>query len=421
MRKDRQERGPGEPIRVEDGSLQVPPQPLIPYIEGDGIGPEISKAARAVLDAAVEYAYSGQRRLRWVEIYAGEKARRLRGDLLPVETLEAIRELKVALKGPLATPVGSGHRSLNVTLRQELDLYACVRPIRHLPGVPSPLKDPQDVDFVIFRENTEDVYAGIEWESGSPEARKFKELLREHFGVEIRPDAGVGVKPLSEFGTKRLVRKAIAYALSHGRRRVTLMHKGNIMKYTEGAFCRWGYEVAREEFPDRTITEEELYSRYQGEIPQGKVLVNDRIADILFQHVITPPREFDVIATPNLNGDYLSDACAAQVGGVGMAPGANLGDEVGVFEPTHGTAPDIAGKNVANPTALILSGALLLDHLGWREAAELLHKALARTFQQGRVTGDLARLREGTEGLSTEAFAQAVMENVHTLSTEEEV
>ncbi len=410
----------GEAIRVEDGSLRVPPQPLIPYIEGDGIGPEISRAARAVLDAAVEQAYGNTRRIRWVEIYAGEKAQKLMGELLPRETLEAIREFKVALKGPLATPVGSGHRSLNVALRQELDLYACVRPIRYLPGVPSPLKDPQDVDFVIFRENTEDVYAGIEWERGSPEARKFRELLKDHFGVEIRPDAGVGVKPISEFGTKRLVRKAIAYALSHGRKRVTLMHKGNIMKYTEGAFCRWGYEVAREEFPEQTITEEELFSRHGGKIPEGKVLVNDRIADIMFQHVITPPREFDVIATPNLNGDYLSDACAAQVGGVGMAPGANLGDEVGVFEPTHGTAPDIAGKNVANPTALILSGALLLDHLGWTEAARLVHEALARTFQQKRVTGDLARLLGGTEGLSTDAFAEAVVENVQTLSETEE-
>ena len=411
----------GEAIRVEDGSLHVPSQPLIPYIEGDGIGPEISRAARAVLDAAVERAYGGARRLRWVEIYAGEKAQKRTGDLLPRETLEAIRELKVALKGPLATPVGSGHRSLNVTLRQELDLYACVRPIRHLPGVPSPLQDPQDVDFVIFRENTEDVYAGIEWEAGSPEARRFAELLREHFGVEIRPDAGVGVKPISEFGTKRLVRQAIAYALRHGRKRVTLMHKGNIMKYTEGAFRKWGYEVAREEFPDQTITEEELFSQYDGKIPEGKVLINDRIADIMFQHVITPPREFDVIATPNLNGDYLSDACAAQVGGVGMAPGANLGDEVGVFEPTHGTAPDIAGKNVANPTALILSGALLLDHLGWTEAAELIPEALARTFLQKRVTGDLARLLEGADRLSTDSFAQAVVENIRALSPGEEV
>ena len=277
------------------------------------------------------------------------------------------------------------------------------------------------MDFVIFRENTEDVYAGIEWKPGSPEARRLIRLMKERFGVEIRPDAGIGLKPISEFGTKRLVRKAIAYALAHGRKRVTLMHKGNIMKYTEGAFCRWGYEVAREEFPEQTITEEELFSHYEGKIPEGKVLINDRIADIMFQHVITPPREFDVIATPNLNGDYLSDACAAQVGGVGMAPGANLGDDVAVFEPTHGTAPDIAGKNVANPTALILSGALLLDHLGWTEAAELIPKALARAFLQKRVTGDLARLMEGAEALPTEAFAQAVIENVQALSIREEV
>jgi len=402
----------GERIEVEGGRLKVPDRPIIPFIEGDGIGRDIWRATRLVLDKAVEKAYKGVRRIEWLEIYAGEKGQKVTGELLPQETLEAIRTFKVALKGPLETPVGSGFRSLNVTLRQLLDLYACVRPIQYIPGVPSPIRHPEKVNFIIFRENTEDVYAGIEWEEGTAEAQKLIALLREEFHIEVRPDSGIGLKPISEFGTKRLVRKAIQYALQNRRKRVTLVHKGNIMKYTEGAFRRWGYEVAAEEFPDSTITEEEVWERCGGEIPEGKVMINDRIADIMFQHVLTRPAEFDVIATPNLNGDYLSDACAAQVGGVGIAPGANLGDEIGLFEATHGTAPSHADKDEANPTALILSGAMMFDYLGWHEAAGLIRDALAETIQEKRVTYDLARLMEGATKLPTSRFAEAIVENM---------
>ena len=402
----------GERIQARDGRLVVPDRPIIPFIEGDGIGRDIWRATKLVLESAVEKAYGGRKKIVWMELYAGEKAQRVTGEVLPQETLEAIREFKVAIKGPLTTPVGSGFRSLNVTIRQALDLYACVRPIRYIPGVPSPVKHPEQVDFVIFRENTEDVYAGLEWERGTPEAKRLMEFLRDEFGVQIRPDSGVGIKPISEFGTKRLVRKAIQYALQNKRRRVTLVHKGNIMKYTEGAFRQWGYELAAEEFPEVTITEAELWEKHDGRIPEGKILINDRIADIMFQHVLTRPKEFEVIATPNLNGDYLSDACAAQVGGVGIAPGANLGDELGVFEATHGTAPSHADKDEANPTALILSGVLMFEYLGWPEAAQLIREALARTIQQKRVTYDLARLMEGATQLRTSEFAQAVVENM---------
>jgi isocitrate dehydrogenase len=402
----------GEKIRAEDGKLVVPDRPIIPFIEGDGIGRDIWRATKFVLDSAVEKAYSGQKKIVWMEIYAGEKGQNVTGEVLPQETLEAIREFKVTLKGPLTTPVGSGYRSLNVAIRQALDLYACVRPIQYLPGVPSPIKHPERANFVIFRENTEDVYAGIEWERGTPEVKKLMEFLKEQFGVEIRSDSGIGIKPISEFGTKRLVRKAIEYALQNGRRRVTLVHKGNIMKYTEGAFRKWGYELAAEEFPEVTITEDEVWEKYGGQIPEGKIMINDRIADIMFQHVLTRPTEFEVIATPNLNGDYLSDACAAHVGGVGIAPGANIGDEIGVFEATHGTAPSHADKDEANPTALILSGVLMFEYLGWTEAAKLVREALARTIQQKRVTYDLARLMEGATKLRTSQFAQAVVENM---------
>jgi len=402
----------GEKIAVKAGRLQVPNRPILPFIEGDGIGRDITPPTLKVLDAAIKKAYKGQREIAWLEIYAGAKAQKECGELLPQDTLKAIREFTIALKGPLETPIGSGFRSLNVTLRQELELYACIRPVRYIPGVPSPLKRPEEVNLVIFRENTEDVYAGIEWSAGSPEARKLIAWLKKEFSVQIREDSGIGIKPMSEYGSKRLIRKAIQYALDHRRRRVTLMHKGNIMKYTEGAFRKWGYELAAEEFSDRTITEDELWKKYDGKLPDGKTLINDRIADITFQHVLLRPSEFEVIATPNLNGDYLSDAAAAQVGGLGVAPGANIGDLTALYEPTHGTAPSHAGKNEANPTALILSGALMLDHLGWREAGELIQNALARTIQQKRVTYDLARQMEGAKRLSTSEFAEAIIENL---------
>ncbi len=399
-------------IEAKSGRLVVPDRPIIPFIEGDGIGRDIWRATRLVLDAAVEKAYNNKKKIEWLEIYAGQKALRICGELLPQETLEAIRTFKVALKGPLETPVGSGFRSLNVTLRQVLDLYACVRPIQYIPGVPSPLKHPERVNFVIFRENTEDVYAGIEWEAGSSEAKKLITLLRREFNVRLREDSGVGIKPISEFGSQRLVRKAIEYALQNKRRRVTLVHKGNIMKYTEGAFRKWGYELATQEFSDVIITEEALWEQYGGKLPDGKILINDRMADIMFQHVLTRPDEFEVIATPNLNGDYLSDACAAQVGGVGIAPGANIGDEIGLFEATHGTAPSHADKDEANPTALILSGVLMFEYLGWREAAGLIRDALAETIQNKTVTYDLARQMEGAKKLSTRQFAEAIVRNL---------
>jgi isocitrate dehydrogenase len=402
----------GEPITIQDGKINVPKRPIIPFIEGDGIGRDIMPPTRRVLDAAIKKIYRGQRQIEWLEVYAGAKAQKEYGHLLPQDTLNAIREFTVAFKGPLETPVGSGFRSLNVALRQELDLYACVRPVRYIPGVPSPLKHPEEVTLVIFRENTEDVYAGIEWAAGSPEARKLIALLKKEFSVQIREGSGIGIKPMSAFGSKRLIRKAIQYAIDHGRRRVTLMHKGNIMKYTEGAFRKWGYEVAAEEFSDFTITEDALWKKHDGKLPDGKILINDRIADITFQHVLLRPTEFEVIATPNLNGDYLSDAAAAQVGGLGVAPGANIGDAMALFEPTHGTAPGHAGKNEANPMALILSGVLMLDYLGWREAGELIQNALAKTIQKKRVTYDLARQMEGAKKLSSSEFAEAVIDDL---------
>lgn len=402
----------GQKIEVANGRLSVPNNPIIPFIEGDGIGRDIWRATRRVLDAAVETSYDGQRKIEWMELYAGEKGRKTTGELLPQETFAAIREFRVAIKGPLTTPVGSGYRSLNVTLRKVLDLYACIRPIRHIPGVPSPLKYPEKIDYVIFRENTEDVYAGIEWEEGSQEAKKLQRFLKEEFGIDVRPDSGIGLKPMSRTGSKRLVRKAIEYALERHRKTVTLVHKGNIMKYTEGAFRKWGYELAAEEFPDVTVTEDEVWEKHGGEIPEGKIMINDRIADIMFQHVLTRPAEFDVIATSNLNGDYLSDDCAAQVGGVGIAAGANIGDQIGLFEATHGSAPSHADKDEANPTALILSGVLMFEYLGWDDAARTVKDALAETIQERRVTYDLARQMEGAVKLSTSEFADAIIENM---------
>ena len=398
-----------------DGSLNVPDEPIIPYIEGDGIGVDITPVMKRVLDAAVEKAYGGRRRIHWKEILAGEKAREATGSYLPEETLQAIKEHVVAIKGPLTTPVGGGIRSLNVTIRQALDLYACVRPVRWVPGTPSPVKHPEKVDMVVFRENTEDVYAGIEWESGSPEARRLIEFIREEFGKEIRPDSGIGIKPISPFGTKRLVRKAIQYALARGKPSVTLVHKGNIMKFTEGAFCRWGYELAREEFPEVTVPEAEIAERYPQGVPQGVVVIKDRIADAMFQWALLRPGDYSVLAMPNLNGDYISDALAAQVGGLGMAPGGNIGDGYAVFEATHGSAPKYAGQDKVNPSSLILSGMMMLEYLGWQEAARLVWEGITRTVQQKVVTYDLARQIEGAREVKCSEFGEAVIENIRGL------
>jgi isocitrate dehydrogenase len=400
----------GEKITVQDGQLVVPDRPIIGYIEGDGIGPDIMRACLRVWDAAVERAYGGRRKIAWMELYAGEKARNLYdGQVLPEETLAAIAEHIVAIKGPLTTPVGGGIRSLNVTIRQALDLYACVRPVRWYPGVPSPLRHPEQVDVVIFRENTEDVYAGIEWPSGSPEARKVIRWLNREMGTQIDEMAGIGVKPITEYGTKRLVRKAIRYALENGRKSVTLVHKGNIQKFTEGAFRNWGYQLAKEEFGDVTVTEEEVNA---GADPTGKLIIKDRIADIMFQMMLLRPAEFDVIATPNLNGDYLSDAVAAEVGGVGIAPGANIGDYVAVFEATHGSAPKYANQDKVNPGSLLLSGVMMLEYLGWKEAADLIVEGYKRTIAQKIVTYDFARQMEGAREVRTSEFATAVIENM---------
>ncbi|MGC8917286.1 MAG: isocitrate dehydrogenase (NADP(+)) [Thermoanaerobaculum sp.] len=400
----------GERIGWDGQKISVPDKPIIPFIEGDGTGPDIWRATKRVLDAAVEKAYGGQRRIAWVEVLAGEKAFNLTGNWLPDETVEAIQYFRVAIKGPLTTPVGGGIRSLNVTLRQVLDLYACVRPVRWIPGVPSPVKRPQDVNMVIFRENTEDVYAGIEWPSGSPEAEKIRLFIERELGKKIRPESGIGIKPISPFGSKRLVAKAIRYALATGRDSVTLVHKGNIMKYTEGAFRDWGYQVAKEQFADVAITEEELYGTYNGQIPEGKkVVIKDRIADSMFQQVLLRPSEYSVIATPNLNGDYLSDALAAQVGGLGMAPGSNQGDEHAVFEATHGTAPKYAGQDKVNPGSLILSGEMMLRYLGWTEAADLVVKGLEKAVADKQVTYDLHRQMEGATLVSCSGFGEAIV------------
>jgi len=400
----------GEKITVKDGNLHVPDQPIVGYVEGDGIGPDITRASLRVWDAAVEEAYGGQRKIHWCEIFLGEKAAEIYdGNYFPDETLEAIKELVVAIKGPLTTPVGGGFRSLNVALRQDLDLYACVRPVRYYPGVPSPMRYPEKVDVVIFRENTEDVYAGIEYKSGSPENLKLAKFLREEMGATFFEDAGIGVKPISPFASKRLVRKAIQYAIDHGRDSVTLVHKGNIMKFTEGAFRNWGYELAREEFPDHTITENELYSVHGGKQPPGKIVIKDRIADIIFQLLQLRPEEFSVLATMNLNGDYLSDAVAAEVGGIGIAPGANMADFVAVFEATHGTAPKYANLDKVNPGSLLLSGVMMLEYMGWKEAAELIETALTKVIADKTVTYDFARQMDGATEVPTSKFADLLI------------
>jgi isocitrate dehydrogenase len=399
----------GTAISRRGGHVTVPDDPIVPFIEGDGTGPDIWRASVRVFDAAVLKAFGGKRRIVWYEVLAGEKAKNLVGEWLPNDTLEAVKAYKVAIKGPLTTPVGGGIRSLNVTLRQVLDLYACVRPVRYFDGTPAPVRHPERMDVVIFRENTEDVYAGIEYAKGTPQAEKIIEFLSREMGKRLPTDSGIGIKPMSETASKRLVRMAIRFAIEHRRRTVTLMHKGNIMKFTEGAFRDWGYEVARSEFRDRIVTEEETWN---GASADGKIVVNDRIADSVFQQVLTRTADYDVFATPNLNGDYLSDACAAQVGGLGMAPGANIGDEIAFFEATHGTAPKYAGKDVINPSSVILSGVMMLDHLGWQEAGALITKGLAATIQQKCVTYDLARLMEGAKELKTSQFADAIIDNM---------
>ncbi len=400
----------GQRITYQDGRISVPDYPIIPFIEGDGIGPDIWRATQRVVDAAVAKTYGGRRRIAWIEVLAGEKAYNATGQWLPDETLETLKAYKVGIKGPLTTPVGGGIRSLNVTIRQELDLYACVRPVRYIPGVPSPMREPGQVDMVIFRENTEDVYAGIEWRSGSPEAQKLIQFINQELGKTISLGAGIGIKPITREGSERLIRRAIQYAIDHNRRSVTLMHKGNIMKFTEGAFRDWGYQLAAREFPDQVISEEKLYQQYDGKLPQGRILLKDRIADITFQQVLLRPAEYDVIACPNLNGDYLSDALAAQVGGVGMAPGSNISDEVAVFEATHGTAPKYANLDKVNPSSLILSAIMMLEHLGWQEAAERIRQGLERTIAAKVVTYDLARQQPGAREVKTSEFGSAIID-----------
>ncbi|OGL44476.1 MAG: isocitrate dehydrogenase (NADP(+)) [Candidatus Schekmanbacteria bacterium RBG_16_38_11] len=402
----------GSKIEIKNGEPVVPDDPIIPFIEGDGTGGDIWAASVRVFDAAVEKAYKGKKKIQWFEIYAGEKANKLFGEWLPDDSLKAIEEYKVAIKGPLTTPVGGGIRSLNVTFRQRLDLYACVRPVRYFTGVPSPVKEPQKLNVIIFRENTEDVYAGIEWKQGTKEASKIIEFIEKELGKTIRKDSGIGIKPISVTGTKRLVRRAIQHAIKRGKKSVTLVHKGNIMKFTEGAFRDWGYELAKEEFGNVTVTETELYEKYDGKMPAGKILVKDRIADSMFQQVLLRPDEYEVICTPNLNGDYLSDACAAQVGGLGLAPGANIGDAAALFEATHGTAPKYAGQDKINPGSVILSGVMMFEHLGWDKAGEMIISALEQTIKNKTVTYDLERQMPGAKKLKCSEFGTAIIENM---------
>jgi len=424
----------GEKIKIKEAKLLVPDNPIIPFIEGDGTGPDIMRASLTVWNAAVEKAYGGKRKISWKEILAGEKATAQLGTPLPQETIDAIRDYVVAIKGPLTTPVAGGYRSLNVSLRKLLDLYACIRPVRYYQGVPSPVKHPERLDIIIYRENTEDVYAGIEYKEGSQEAAKLRGFLKEELNTSVREDAGIGIKPISKFATQRLVRKAVRYALEKGRRSVTLVHKGNIMKYTEGAFKDWGYELALQEFRDQVITEDELWDQVKGADgvtpvtkpgafahlrggekagnPGGRVVIKDRIADQMFQQVLTRPNEYDIVALPNLNGDYLSDACAAQVGGLGIAPGANIGDWVALFEPTHGSAPKYRGMDKVNPSSLILSGVMMFRYLEWEEAADLIEKALEKTIMDRRVTYDLARQMEGVNPIKTSEFGQEIVKRM---------
>jgi isocitrate dehydrogenase len=425
----------GEKIEIEKGKLNIPDNPVIPFIEGDGIGPDIMSASMKVWNSAVELAYKGKKKIEWFEVFAGEKATGKYGEPLPEDTLKAIEYFNVAIKGPLTTPVGGGYRSLNVSLRQLLSLYACVRPVKYYQGVPSPLKNPEKMNIVIFRENTEDVYSGIEWEKGTAEAKKVIDFLNNEMGEEVGYDSGIGVKPISESKTKRLVRKSIQYAIDNKRSSVTLVHKGNIMKFTEGAFKRWGYELAKEEFRDYIITEDELYDQVKAEdgvtpvtkegafkalrggLPAGecknRIVLKDRIADQMFMQLLTRPNEYEVVALPNLNGDYLSDAAAGQIGGLGIAPGANIGDNTALFEPTHGSAPKYKGMDKVNPSSLILSGVMMLTYLGWNQAANLIEKSLEKAFTDRKVTYDLARQMKGVTPIKTSEFAQAIVKRMN--------
>ena len=437
----------GKKIIIQNSRIQVPENPIIPFIEGDGIGPDIWRATQSVLDNAIKKAYRGKRKIVWFQVHAGLSALKLYGKdhVLPKDTLKAIQDYVVAIKGPLTTPVGGfkyvclvcaaeqdgpdnrrpekcikcgsqwitpRFRSLNVGLRQILDLYACVRPVRWFQGVPCPVKHPEKLNVIIFRENTEDVYAGVEFEQGTDEADRVIHFLNKKMKKNIRTNSGIGIKPISVTGTKRLVKKAIQYAIDHHKSSVTLVHKGNIMKFTEGAFRDWGYEIAREEFRDKIVTEKELWDDYCGRIPEGCIVIKDRIADQMFQQVLLRPDEYEVIATPNLNGDYLSDACAAQVGGLGLAPGANMGDTIGLFEATHGTAPKYTGMDKVNPSSVILSGTMMLEYLGWNEAAEMIVHGIEKTIQQKRVTYDLERQMQGATKLTCSAFGAAIVENL---------
>jgi len=395
----------GERIEATGGEFRVPDQPIIPFIEGDGTGPDIWRASVRVFDAAVERAYAGKRKIHWMEILAGEKAHTTTGEWMPAETLEAVREFKIAIKGPLTTPVGGGIRSLNVALRQELDLYACIRPVRYFEGVGAPVKQPGKVNMVIFRENIEDVYSGIEFKAGTPEAEKLRTFIEQEFGKKIRPQSAIGIKPMSAFGSKRLIEMAIRYAIRHKRPSVTMMHKGNIMKFTEGGFRDWGYELAQEKFVGQVIAEHDV----QGAVPAGQVLLKDRIADSMFQQILLRPDEYSVVAAPNLNGDYISDALAAEVGGLGIAPGGNVGDEAAVFEATHGTAPKYAGLDKINPGSVILSGVMMLEQMGWDEAAQLIIRGLERAIANKTVTYDLARQMSGATEVSTSGFGDAII------------
>jgi len=403
----------GDKITIKDNKLVVTDNPILGFIEGDGIGADITNASMRVWNAAVEKAYGGKRKVHWAELFLGEKAAGIYdGNYFPDETLDAVKDLVVSVKGPLTTPVGGGFRSLNVSLRQELDLYACVRPVEYFDGVPSPMKRPEDVNAIIFRENTEDVYAGIEYESGTPENEKLAKFLREEMGAEFFEGAGLGIKPISAFATKRLVRKAIQYAIDNNHDSVTLVHKGNIQKFTEGAFRKWGYELAAEEFAEETISEADLWDKFDGKAPEGKIIIKDRIADIMFQLMQLRPAEFSVLATSNLNGDYLSDAMAAEVGGMGIAPGANMADHIAVFEATHGTAPKYTNLDKVNPSSLMFSGSMMFTYIGWKEVTDLIASAFGKTIKQKIVTYDFARLMDGATEVSTSAFADALIGNM---------
>ncbi len=402
----------GQKITISSGKISVPDQPIVTYIEGDGTGPDIWAASVKVFDAAVEKAYKGKRKIHWCEVYAGDKAAAVyNGNPFPEETLTAIKDFAVSIKGPLGTPVGKGIRSLNVGLRKELDLYACIRPVKWYPGVPAPVTEPNKVDMVIFRENTEDVYAGVEWPAGSAESNEFITLAKK-FGKSIRANSAIGVKPMSEFGSKRLVKKAIEYAIKYKRKSVTLVHKGNIMKFTEGAFKDWGYEIAKAEFNDFIITEDDVYANHGGKAPANKIVVKDRIADNMFQQALLRPDEYDVLALPNLNGDYISDALAAQVGGLGIAPGGNVGDGFAVFEATHGTAPKYAGQDKVNPGSVILSGSMMLEYMGWSEAANMIERGLTGAIAAKRVTYDFHRQMQGATLLKASEFGQEIIKNM---------